>query len=141
VRLDRHIFCEGVRQEITGQLLLYGVFAGDHLISGSDDPSASIEVPLACYLVFDQMEGVVEYQQQVQVMKGTELIQSFPPETSHRPDSRERIHAHVFGLGLMSFPGVGEYSFNFLMRAGGDTLRFSRKFVVRAKRPVPTTAH
>lgn len=142
MRLDRLIFCEGVRQEKSGQLTIIGVFPTDHLVI--EDPAAGVALAqLSCYLVFDHAQGIAEFELQVELMRGNEMISRYPVSKFRREaaDVQARLHAHVVQFGLVTFPSAGEYTFNFLVKAHGDTIRFSRRFFVRSLKPAARTTH
>jgi hypothetical protein len=94
-----------------------------------------IPVPLCCYVSFEYMEGVTEFELQLEVMRGREVVQRTPAQKYSRSSAVERHHQHVMNFGTFLFPGAGDFMFAVLVRTpGGDTLRFSRKFTVRVDR-------
>jgi hypothetical protein len=143
MRLDKFLFCESARNEITGQLTLVGLFQTDLLRLQTPPGITVFQLPtLTCVAIFDHMVGIASMQIQCQVTLGSQIIQQSPPMSVTRPDRNDRFHTVTIAFSPFQGPSAGDYTFKLTMEAGGETTSFSRRLrieIVPATSQTPTS--
>lgn len=140
MRLEKFLFCESVRQEVSGQQTLVGVFPTDMVsLSGSGPENAPFILPsLAIVAVLDQLVGINSIRVQCEVKFGNETIQKTPGIVMERAQPRDPHHTLNIAFAPFPCPGFGEYLFKLTVEAGGETASFSRRLMIeRFATPIP----
>jgi hypothetical protein len=133
-RLEKFLFAEDARVEASGLLTLVGFNPTDNLLL---QKSAPFQLPkLTIVLVLGYMEGIGNFTVQIEVSRGSEIIQRSPPTAQSRPPG-PRYHTLVTALTPFTAPGPGHYLFKAILDVSGSTTSFSRKLIVEAQDQKP----
>ena len=110
MRLEKLLICESVRQEVSGQLTLVGLFQTDEIVLARAAPestpvlqgtpvlqSTAVLPMLGFVAVLDQMGGITVMRVQCEVTFGTETVQRSPSIHVERPDPRDPHHNTLHG--------------------------------------------
>lgn len=130
MRLDKFIFCEGIRHEANGLVTLVGVVPGDNL-QAIAERGVPIALPMfCCYAVFDYVNGLRDFELQCEVSGGAAVLQRTPIHKVTRDRPQQRSHGQGIAIAPFVVPGPGTYTFTLIVRAGGETQKFSRRLVI-----------